>query len=109
MRAGRLRHRVRIERRSTSRNALGELVRAWTPIRTVSADVREKSAGEGISGDKAAAAKVVEVRLRRLSAPDLSTADRLVYRGRTLAIRSILDPDGRRAEVLVEATELVGE
>lgn len=40
--------------------------------------------------------------------PDIDATDRISYRGQTLEIVSVIDPDGRQRELLIQAKQYAG-
>lgn len=108
MRAGRLRHRVTIQRRATTLNAYGETVGAWTDVATgVPADVVPVSGRERIaSGQNMALAPVrIWIRFRE----DIATDMRIVHGSEVYAIESVIAVDGRRERLEIICTAGVAD
>jgi SPP1 family predicted phage head-tail adaptor len=111
MRAGQLRQRVTIQVGTEAQNAYGESVQTWTDVGTVWGDVRplmararELAAAEG---NVLLARAPYQVRLRYVSGLS-AVSHRLVWESRTLEIESVLDPDGRGAEMVAVCHEVQG-
>lgn len=107
VRAGDMRFQVTFQRRTTTRDAAGEPGDTWTTVAT------RRAAMERVPGAEVRAAAQrnervpVTFRLRYLDSIDANL--RLVFDGRVHNITSIVDPDGRKAELVITAVELVGE
>lgn len=99
MRAGLLRHRVRIETRVQAQDAYGQPVQDWAEVTTVWASVEPVSGREYWAAQQAQAEVTHRVVMR---ARELSPAMRLVHRGRVLEVVAVRDIEerGRRIEVL---------
>ncbi len=107
MRAGSLREFVTIRRatRSGSDPAYGPAT-VWANVATVSAQVLPAAGGEAASDEGTQTHTAYTVRLRYR--PDLSSTDRLCWRGKTLELLAVLDPDGLRRTLEVTAREYPG-
>lgn len=105
-RAGRLRERVTIERLTAGAvDAYGNTYTGWSAVLTRWADIIERLGKEAVEQGALQDVVTATVRLRR--DPDtklITTADRMVARGATWAIRSVIQPDakGELIEVLIE-------
>jgi SPP1 family predicted phage head-tail adaptor len=101
MRAGTLHERVTIQRQSTATTPAWGQSTGWNDIATVWASVTAGEAGEsyGQKGTASAAGCTIGMRYRA----DLSSADRLVWRGKVLDIVGVTDVDSRRRELEVKA------
>lgn len=106
MRAGRLRHRINIQRLEKSRTPLGEVVESWNDLFTCHADVRPLTGKETYVSQQMAAEVNHEVTLRYRS--DIKPADRIIDKqGRILDIKSVLDVYGRGRELKILCREVV--
>jgi SPP1 family predicted phage head-tail adaptor len=96
MRASTLRHRVTIQQRSASTDALGQPTTEWTDVATVWADVSPLS-GRELLAAQAARAQVngtVTIRYQRqFSDPVQMAARRILYNARVLNITASRDVD----------------
>lgn len=99
MDAGRLRERVTVQQASESRNALGETVQTWGTYATVWASVEGVSSRESLYAGQQQIAISHRVRLRYLNG--LTQSMRLVWRGRTLEIVSLLEHNNRSEHELL--------
>ena len=101
--AGRLRHRVKIQRRSTSEDELGQQALSWSDVATVWCCVNQLSGRELMTAgaDRAENTARITVRYR----PDLVERMRILYGSVVYDITSVSDIDGRRRvlEVMVKA------
>lgn len=90
--AGRLRHRIEVQRRTDVGDGAGGYTGQWATFLTLSAEVI------GLAGREAMIAGAltgvtpyrITIRYRR----DVSVQHQLIHEGRKLNIRSINDPDG---------------
>lgn len=71
MRAGQLKWRVTILRRSTDKDAIGQPVNQWVPVQTLWADVRYQSGLASLDADQLRAKVRASIRVRK-SASSLS-------------------------------------
>lgn len=97
MRAGRLRHRITLERPPTAADELGEPDGAWVEVATVWAAVDPLTARELLAGGQVEHACTHRVRMRWLSG--VTSAMRVVHAGRTLAVRGVRDIEERQVEI----------
>lgn len=109
MRAGKLRHRLRIESETEARDAVGGVTRSWSTVATVWGEVRSPRGAEELRVHtvQEVGVRVIEIRYRS----DVTTHHRLVHveAGADAAIynvKSAVDPDGRRRRLLIECTEV---
>ena len=93
--AGSLRERVTVQQASESRNALGETVLSWATFAERWASVEGVSSRESLAYGQQQISVSHRVRLRYLTG--LTQSLRLVWRGRTLEIVSLLE-HGNRSE-----------
>lgn len=105
MRSGRLRQRVTIERRTRTRDRFGAIVETWETHASRAANVATPTGREAVAADQLRAELSHVLTLR---APlDVTTTDRIVYRGRVLGILAVLDTDNRGRELTLYAAEVV--
>jgi SPP1 family predicted phage head-tail adaptor len=93
--AGKLRERVTVQQASESRNALGETVLSWATFAERWASVEGVSSRELLQYGQQQIEVSHRVRMRWLSG--LTQSMRIVWRGRTLEIVSLLE-HGNRSE-----------
>ena len=106
MYAGKLRHRVIVERFTESQDATtGEPAETWSPAGAVWALV-EPLAGQELFEAKRIQPEVTH-RVTIRYGSDVTTRDRLVWDGRTFGILSALNIEERRREVQLSCKELV--
>lgn len=87
--AGSLRERVTVQQASESRNALGETVLSWATFAERWASVEGVSSRESLAYGQQQISVSHRVRLRYLAG--LTQSMRIVWRGRTLEIVSLLE------------------
>jgi SPP1 family predicted phage head-tail adaptor len=110
MRAGTLRERVTIQSFTVAQDAAGEPIKTWGNLATnptVWANVGSRSSGERfISGGEQVQATVSHtVRLRYRD--DVTVLMRLIWRTtRTLQIENVIDPDGRKSDLILMCSEV---
>ena len=107
MQAGKLRERVTIQRETVTRDSFGAEVNPWKDVTTVWASVRPGASGERFisAADQMQATITHTVRIRQRAG--ISPKMRLLWGTRKLDIQSVVDPDGRRREVLLLCEEIV--
>jgi SPP1 family predicted phage head-tail adaptor len=97
--AGSLRERVTVQQASESRNALGETVLSWATFAERWASVEGVSSRELLQYGQQQIEVSHRVRMRWLSG--LTQSMRIVWRGRTLEIVSLLEHGNRSEHELV--------
>jgi SPP1 family predicted phage head-tail adaptor len=90
MQAGKLRHRITIQRRTVTYNAMGHESGSWQSIETRYSRVKELSGTELERARQLVPEVTHQITLRRSNA--LYT-DRILFRGRTLQIASITNDE----------------
>lgn len=98
---GSMDRRITIERETESVKPSGSVVKAWTPVATVWAEVLQQTASEFFTGYGEAETGTVIFRVRYR--PDITSADRVTYDGTAFGIKEITEL-GRR-----DALDLRGE
>lgn len=88
--AGKLRHRVRIERQVTVLDSFGQQSTGWTLVAAVWAAVEPLSAREMIAASQVQSSVTARITIRYRA--DLLASDRIVFRGKTYNIAGVL-PD----------------
>ena len=96
MRAGELRHRVELQEKTETQTALG-VTETWRTVATLWADVRDLAGREYYAAAQTQTEVTTRVRIRYRAG--VTPAWRLLHGARTLEIRSVIDPDGRRREL----------
>lgn len=107
IRSGELRERVLIQRWTPSDDPQWGQSPGWVDSDAVWAAIKPLKADErsGTDGVQSSITHKIIIRYR----PDLTSKDRLIWGIRKLDIVSVIDPDGRRAELLIEVKEHVEE
>jgi SPP1 family predicted phage head-tail adaptor len=102
-----MRHRVTIQQRSTGTDAAGGVLNAWENVATRCASI-DRASGSELWGSAQRSARVPTVfRLRYLAG--VVPSMRLLFDGRVYNILSAVDQEGRKAELVITAEELVEE
>lgn len=105
--AGDLRHRIAFEKRQTIADDYGNEEGGFVEQFTVAANVQAKFGGETVTAARLQGQQLVTITIRQSSRTRLIREDwraRDVRSGEVYAIRSIVDPDGKRAwlEILTQ-------
>lgn len=90
-RAGDLRHRVTIQRRSAATGTRGQSTESWSTLMVRWGQVEELSGVEGERARKIIATATHVVRMRKPRGETLTAKDRIVFRGATLNIGTIIE------------------
>lgn len=99
IRPGEMRERVRVEQPTSTTNSLGEAVMSWSTFAERWAAINGVSAGEALEGGQQETRVTHRVRMRYLEG--LTQQMRLIWRGRTLHIASLLEYANRSEHVMV--------
>jgi SPP1 family predicted phage head-tail adaptor len=105
MTAGQMRERVTFQRQTGGSDIYGNVVTGWADHLTVWADIRETLGKERVDAGRIEASATATVRIRASNATRaLTEADRMIGRGVTWNIRSIVEVGNNRAmlDVLCE-------
>jgi SPP1 family predicted phage head-tail adaptor len=112
-RAGEMRHRVTLQERQTIQDDAGEPNNTWNTFATRWAAVQRAATGSEEFASAMRNGRVpVTFRLRYLetnAGETITPAMRLVWQGKVHNILSVVDPDGRKSELIITAQELVEE
>lgn len=90
MQAGKLRHRITIQRRIVAYDAMGHESRTWQPLESRFSEVKDLSGRELERARQLVPEVTTQITLRRSNA--LHT-DRILFRGRILQIASITNDE----------------
>lgn len=97
--AGELRERVIIQQASENRNALGETVLSWNTFAERWASVQGVSSREALDAGQQGVTITHRIRMRHLAG--MTQSMRLLWRGRTLNIVSLLEYGNRSEHVAI--------
>lgn len=104
--AGRLRHRVTLQRLEQQRNALGEALDTWVPLASVWAEVRDLSGREWYEARQLPEGDVsTTIIIRHRS--DVRRTMRVIFGARVFDIVAVLDKDGRGRMLQLMCREVV--
>ena len=104
MRAGRLRHRVTIQHKVTTKDEYGSTITTWEDLATVWADVLPVKGRELIAAETAAAVTTVKFVIRYRA--DVTATDmRIQFRGLTYNITAVLNEGTRDREMTLVTDE----
>jgi SPP1 family predicted phage head-tail adaptor len=107
MRPGAMRHRVTIQRRASGVEAAGGVLNGWEDFATRSASIDRAPGSEVWAAAQKSGRVPVVFRLRYLAG--VTPAMRLLHKGVVHEIKSAVDMEGRGAELVITAEELVEE
>jgi len=105
MRAGQLRHRITLQQKTTSLFNYGATTETWAALDTVWAGIEALTGREFFSSQQTVAQADYRITLRYRSG--ITSAMRAVEGTRTFDIQTVLDPDGRRRELVLMVKEVV--
>jgi len=97
--AGKLRHRVTLQSKGTTRDTYGGETITWVDLATVWADCSPLSGREYLAARVEVAETIIKIRIRWRA--DVSTTTRAVWDGRTYDIEAALDTGGRHEELVL--------
>lgn len=109
MQAGRLRHRVLLQRTvNTQSPVTGAVTESWVDIATIRAEVVASSAREFVAA--MATQSEVTTRITVRYRPEISNKDRIVFRGKIYNIEGVLpDPVSGREYLTLPCSEGVND
>jgi SPP1 family predicted phage head-tail adaptor len=103
MLSGRLDRRIRLDRASTSTNAINEIVTTWAALATVWAEYEPLQDSERYEARQIGAIATARFRIRySATVADLSPLDRVVFEGRVFDIHAVKEI-GRREGLEITA------
>lgn len=103
--AGKLIHKIIVERETETPDMRGGAVITWTQIANPWAFVEPVSAGEAFSQQRLNATITHKIHTRHRT--DLRTSDRIKFNGETMQIRSIVNQDNRNIWTVIDAVQQV--
>jgi SPP1 family predicted phage head-tail adaptor len=103
MPAGRYKQRITIQDPARLKNSTGEVESVWTEHSSRWAEVRELSGSERYIDPVVMETASHQVKMRY--EPGITQDMRILYDGKTLDIRSIIDPDERKRELVLICRE----
>lgn len=104
MRAGKLRHRVTIQRLTETRDDAGGLVPTWTDYAQVFASVEPLRGREFFAGQEKQSRVDTRIRIRYLA--DVTPKMRVEYGAHVYEIVNIIDPEMRHQEMQLMCYEV---
>ena len=104
MRAGKLRHRVVLERKTEARDSYGEAIETWAPFATVWGEKLDGAGLEKILGQQVIGLSGSVWRIRYHDV-EPTIADRVKFGTRTFDVNDVTNTDERNREMLLTCTE----
>jgi SPP1 family predicted phage head-tail adaptor len=105
MDAGKLRHRVELQRVNVAADSHGDQVKTWSTLAEVWASIEQLSGREFVQASAAASDLTCRIRIRGRSDFTLTPKDRVKFGLRTFDIRHVLDWGDRGVETQLLCTE----
>ena len=105
MRIGELRHRVTLQRKEITEDALKQQSEVWTDIATVWARIEPLSGREYFAARQENADISVKIIIRYL--PGITTDSRAVFDGRVFEALSVVNPEERCESLILMCREAV--
>jgi SPP1 family predicted phage head-tail adaptor len=105
MNAGKLRHKITIEQRSTTPNSFGEPANTWTTFLTRWASVEPIIGKEFFSSQQVQAEVTTKIRIR--NAPGVLPQMRVIFGSKIYDIQAIMDIEEKGKEVLLMCKEVI--
>ena len=105
MRAGKLRHKLELQRNSPSRNAVGEEVADWRTIEVFWGAIIPLSGRELLNAQQGAAE--MSHRIERRYVSGITATDRVKFGSRTFDINAVINVDERDRELHLMCMEAV--
>ncbi len=106
--SGALRHRVTIQRPSTTKDRLGGPTRTWIPVATLWADIQPLSGREAVIANRLSAQITHQITVRYqpvFDNPQQVSQMRVLYRSRIFNIHSALNDDEQRVALILLVSE----
>lgn len=101
MKAGQLDQRVTVERFTSTTDAWGTPIESWAPLFTCWAAVEPLAGREYIAAQAAQSEVTAKIRIRWR--PDVDSQVRVVHRGKTYDVESVIDPRSERKDLILMA------
>lgn len=105
MRAGRLRHRVVVERATDGTDAYGDQVPTWSALATVWAGIEPLSGREYLAAAHIQADVSTRIVIRGIPGVSITPKDRIRYGTRLFDIKQVVDRDAENIEIQLLAQE----
>jgi len=102
---GELRHRIKIQQRSTTQNSFGEVLDNWVDVATVWAKVEGLNGREFFAAYQTNTNITYRVKIRYRS--DIKQDMRIVFKDKILNIKAIISPDGVNNELYLMCEEVI--
>ncbi|WP_292935514.1 phage head closure protein [Noviherbaspirillum sp.] len=100
MRAGKLRHKVTVERVTITQDPdYGSVIETWTPVGTFPASVEPINGREYFTAHLALSEVTTRIRMRYQAG--LSVLDRITHGGTVYNVQSVINPDMRNEELVL--------
>jgi SPP1 family predicted phage head-tail adaptor len=95
-----MRQRVSVQNPTDTADAFGQMIETWGAGTSLWAQVAELAIAEGKEEDGQVRVQRIQVTLRW--GATVSTRSRLTYRSTVYQVKSLIDPDGLRARLMLE-------
>lgn len=94
--AGRLQHRISIEREAEIVTSAGHVRKTWAPVATVRAEIKNLSSDEFLAGFGDADRQSAVFIIRWVPGVEITSADRIQHNGRTYNIKGVVEIGRKR-------------
>ena len=101
--AGKLRNKITIEREVSTNDGLGGTTVQWVKAVTLPAYIKPMTGSERFAAQRLEARTTHRIFIRYRA--DLTTTDRVVFEGRKMQIRAIIDVEERKRWIEIHAEE----
>jgi SPP1 family predicted phage head-tail adaptor len=106
MEAGRLRHQVTIQRKTSTTDTYGGPIDVWEDVATVWAAVEPMQGRELVNAQATNSETTTKITTRYTA---VTTADRIIFEGKFYNLQSVIDPELRHRELVIMASEGLNE
>lgn len=107
MRAGRLRHRVTLQRATDGIDQYGDQTPTWTALATVWAAVEPLSGREYLLAQQVHGEATVRITIRPVANVTLTPKDRVRFGARYFDVQSVINKDERNREIELLCVERI--
>lgn len=104
VRTGAMRHTVKVQKYTETRDSQGGAIRTFATENTVWANVNPISALERAQGDQTKAVRTHRITMRFYS-PGITAADRILFGTREFGIVAVVNPGERGCETILDVKE----
>lgn len=104
--AGRFNRRIELQADSSGQDAYGEDVESYSTFATVWAEMMSQRAAEKFTGGQRVGTQSISWRIRYRD--DVDNLSRVVYDGKVYMVEGVTEGEGRRQELILTTTAILG-